>query len=224
MITIILQKMEALNLYSLIIGLLGAVFLNLILRWFYIRFGKSHSNRVSLANNFVLLAISVTLIIFLIKSSIALSLGLVGALSIVRFRAAIKEPEELIFLFFSIAIGLGFGAEQGIVTTVAFAIALPIYYVKFQVLDRTTIEPTMILTYSSAINNGPDVQTKIANHLREHCLSVRLIRLNEKGNLLDMTYSISLLNFEHLLSLKKELREIDDQAAISFIDSYRPAL
>lgn len=216
--------MEALNLSSLIIGLLGAVFLNLILRWFYIRYGKSHSNRVSLANNFVLLAISVTLIIFLIKSSIALSLGLVGALSIIRFRAAIKEPEELIFLFFSIAIGLGFGAEQGIVTTVAFIIALPVYYIKFQLLDRTTLEPTMIVTYSSEQNNGTEAQAKVADLLRANCLSVRLVRLNEKAQLLDMTYSVSLLNFDHLLKIKQGLKEIDEKSTITFVDSYRPAL
>ena len=47
-----------------------------------------------------------------VKSSLALSLGLVGALSIVRFRAAIKEPEELIYLFLTIAAGLGTGAGQ----------------------------------------------------------------------------------------------------------------
>ena len=48
------------------------------------------------------------LIILIVKSSLALSLGLIGALSIVRFRTPIKEPEELIYLFFSIAIGIGF--------------------------------------------------------------------------------------------------------------------
>ena len=52
------------------------------------------------------------IIITIVKSSIALSLGLVGALSIVRFRAAIKEPEELTFLFICIAIGVGLGAGQ----------------------------------------------------------------------------------------------------------------
>ena len=51
------------------------------------------------------------LIIFVVKSSLALSLGLVGALSIVRFRSAIKEPEELTFLFLNIALGIGFGAN-----------------------------------------------------------------------------------------------------------------
>jgi uncharacterized membrane protein YhiD involved in acid resistance len=51
-------------------------------------------------------------IIFVVKSSLALSLGLVGALSIVRFRAAIKTPEELVYLFLCIGIGIALGAEH----------------------------------------------------------------------------------------------------------------
>lgn len=69
---------------------------------------------------FLLLIPSMILIITIIKSSIALSLGLVGALSIVRFRTPIKEPEELLYLFVAIAIGLGLGANQLIPTAVGF--------------------------------------------------------------------------------------------------------
>ena len=69
------------------------------------------------------------LIILIVKSSLALSLGLIGALSIVRFRTPIKEPEELIYLFFSIAIGIGFGAGQTLVTSLVFIlIVLTIYF------------------------------------------------------------------------------------------------
>jgi len=69
------------------------------------------------------------LIILIVKSSLALSLGLIGALSIVRFRTPIKEPEELIYLFFSIAIGIGFGAGQTLVTSIIFIlIATTIYF------------------------------------------------------------------------------------------------
>ena len=52
-------------------------------------------------------------VITIVKSSLALSLGLVGALSIVRFRTPIKETEELIMLFINLAIGLGLGASKG---------------------------------------------------------------------------------------------------------------
>ena len=81
-----------------------------ILALFYVKYGQSLSNRKNLAKNFMLVGVTTCLVITIVKASLALSLGLVGALSIVRFRAAIKEPEELAFLFLTIAIGLGFGA------------------------------------------------------------------------------------------------------------------
>ena len=90
----------------------------------YVRFGTALSNRSQFARNFLLLTVTTTLIIGIVKSSLALSLGLVGALSIVRFRAAIKEPEELAFLFLSIAVGLGLGAGEGLVTVVAFILII----------------------------------------------------------------------------------------------------
>ena len=87
------------NLPIFFLNLIVAAVLSLLLRTYYIRFGQTVSNRIKFSSNFLPLALGTFLIITIIKSSIALSLGLVGALSIVRFRAAIKDPEELIFLF-----------------------------------------------------------------------------------------------------------------------------
>ena len=64
------------------------------------------------------------MVITIVKSSLALSLGLVGALSIVRFRAAIKDPEELVYLFLVIATGLGCGAGQVKITAIGISLAL----------------------------------------------------------------------------------------------------
>ena len=98
--------------------------LALILAFIYTRYGKSLSNRKEFSSNFVLLSMTTMLIITIVKSSLALSLGLVGALSIVRFRTAIKEPEELGYLFLSIALGLGLGANQILITLIGFVILL----------------------------------------------------------------------------------------------------
>lgn len=78
----------------------------------YTKYGSSLSNRNAFADTFWLLAATTTIVIMVVKFSLALSLGLVGALSIVRFRAAIKEPEELIYLFLVIGIGIACGAGQ----------------------------------------------------------------------------------------------------------------
>ena len=64
-----------------------------------------------------------------VKSSLTLSLGLVGALSIVRFRTPIKEPEELVYLFLAIALGLGYGAHQTMITTLTFLVILVVIWI-----------------------------------------------------------------------------------------------
>ena len=74
-------------------NLLIAFILAHILSLVYVKYSNSLSNKKIFSNNFYLITLTTTLIITVVKSSLALSLGLVGALSIVRFRAAIKEPE-----------------------------------------------------------------------------------------------------------------------------------
>jgi len=110
------------NLSSVLFSLLATAVGSFLVRQLYVRFGRSMNNREYFGNIFVLLGVTTCSIIIVVKYSLALSLGLVGALSIVRFRAAIKEPEELVFLFLVIALGLAFGANQfavGIVLLVA---------------------------------------------------------------------------------------------------------
>ena len=98
------------------LNLFMAGLLAVALKYVYVRYGKGLSNRKKFGENFTLITMATMMIITIVKSSLALSLGLVGALSIVRFRSAIKDPEELAYLFISIAIGLGMGAGQRLIT------------------------------------------------------------------------------------------------------------
>ena len=97
------------------IALLLSLLLSLIVKLTYLKAGRALNDKDYFSDTFIPLAIITTLVITVVKFSLALSLGLVGALSIVRFRAAIKEPEELVFLFFIIGIGLANGANQFLV-------------------------------------------------------------------------------------------------------------
>jgi hypothetical protein len=82
----------------------------------YYYFGEDIGDKHKLVNVIIFVSISVALIIGLIKGSLALSLGLVGALSIVRFRTPLKDPLQLTFLFIAIAIGIGAGAGYFVFT------------------------------------------------------------------------------------------------------------
>ncbi len=114
------QSVSAINLciYLLLGGTLA-----LYIRMLHGRCSVSPSDSDSITRVFPLLTLVTTAVIAVVKSSLALSLGLVGALSIVRFRAAIKEPEELVYLFLCIAVGLALGAEQPLLAVVLVVVA-----------------------------------------------------------------------------------------------------
>lgn len=95
----------------------------------YARWGRGQAYRSIFASNFFLITLITMLVISVVKSSLALSLGLVGALSVIRFRTAIKDPEELGFLFLSIATGLGLGADQRAVTVTGVLFVLLVFVV-----------------------------------------------------------------------------------------------
>lgn len=136
------QNVSALTLGAYL--LLGGV-LALYCRFLYRHCGASPSDSDSITRVFPLLTLVTTAVIAVVKSSLALSLGLVGALSIVRFRAAIKEPEELVYLFLCIAIGLSLGAEQPLLAMVLVVVAT-IFVVCMHFAGRARREHNLMLT------------------------------------------------------------------------------
>ena len=106
---------------TLLISFGGGTLASLVLSWHFCRFSATTGDRRQLAKVFPFLLLTTILIVTVVKSSLALSLGLVGALSIVRFRTPVKEPEELAYLFLTIGIGVGLGAGQVGLTLLAAA-------------------------------------------------------------------------------------------------------
>ena len=115
------------------------VIMSFIVRDFYIKRSFSLTGKMHIGSIIPVLSAVVFLVIVVVKSSLALSLGLVGALSIVRFRTPIKEPEELVYLFLAIAIGLGYGAGQVLITTI---LSLSILFIIFMWLSNRNIAKT----------------------------------------------------------------------------------
>ena len=99
--------------FSVIDTLIGMVFALAIGLFVFLIYKKTFSG-VMYSTGFAMaligLSLVTTLVIMAVTSNVVLSLGMVGALSIVRFRAAIKEPMEIVFLFWSLAAGIVIGA------------------------------------------------------------------------------------------------------------------
>lgn len=185
----------------------------------YVKYGNSLSNRKSFARNFIVLAITTMFIITVVKSSLALSLGLVGALSIVRFRSAIKEPEELTYLFLTIAIGLGCGAGLTILTLIAFVGFVMVIW--FNNRFKKDVEPqNLYLTVTSSTPASVDL-TKIVEELKKHCSSIKLKRTDENPSAIEASFYVEFNDIEQLEKAKNALKSIHPSVAITFMDNTR---
>jgi len=215
----IIDSRSNIPIISFIFNFLLSGLLTLPLSWVYIRYGNSLSNRKAFSKNFIFMSMTTMLIISIIKSSLALSLGLVGALSIIRFRAAIKEPQELAYLFISIAIGLGFGANQGLITTIALSIFMIILIILNNVSSQHDENQNLHLTINCS-NPNQLILDEIVNILKKDCESVKIKRIDESNEILEATFSVELLNFEKLNDIRKNVNNLDQTIKFTFIDEF----
>lgn len=201
-----------------IINLLIAAFLAIILKFIYEKYGNSLSNRRQFGGNFLLLSMTTMLIISIVKSSLALSLGLVGALSIIRFRSAIKEPEELAYLFLAISIGLGTGANQTVITVIAFLI-ISILIILASTFSRKFYEnQNLHLTIQS--NNPHKVRIEqVIEILKRYCDVISLRRIDETKDILEVSFLIEARNFNQINKVKVDLQQLQDTIKFTFLDN-----
>ena len=185
---------------NFLIAIFLSILLGFLVREFYIRFSTTLSNKVEFSKTFVILAATTTIVITIVKSSLALSLGLVGALSIVRFRAAIKEPEELVYLFLLIAIGLGCGAGQFFITVIGVSIILILIFLYSKVESRKKIKNLDKLSLSIICNYKTKEEEidKFKNTLLEKADFVKLISLVKSENNTTINFQIQLKEFNDL--------------------------
>jgi hypothetical protein len=146
-----LSLSQDLSVLSIVIYLVIAGLLGQYVRFLYGRYGAYASDADPITRVFPMLSIITTGVIAVVKSSLALSLGLVGALSIVRFRAAIKEPEELVYLFLCIAVGLSLGASQPLVA-IAVVVVATVFVLGMHVLGHRVSQQRLMLTVSGDAN------------------------------------------------------------------------
>lgn len=187
-----------------------------LLRIFYIRYGNSLSNRSKFAANFLPLALATLLVIMIVKSSIALSLGLVGALSIVRFRAAIKDPEELTYLFFVIGIGLAGGANQPILAVISFLVIISLLFINKLMTNKVSFknENRMFVNIQT---DEKDLK-KITSILTDTLPYVELKRMDMIEQGLDLSYICKAESISQLDQLKNNLVALSPNTKLSIID------
>ena len=213
---ILTAKATDVDLVGFVVNLLLAFVLSFAVRCFYIRHGRSLTDRKTFSENLIIVAMTTTIIIAVVKSSLALSLGLVGALSIVRFRTAAKEPEELGYLFFAIAIGVALGAGQRGIILVGAAIVLIVSRVR-ALSTGVDQDHNYYLTVSGPNTDG-ELLSQVVESVTKHCAVARLRRADETKSGIEATFLVEFNAYSDFEAVRRELRTFGESIEITFLD------
>ena len=210
-----------LSINLMILNLLIGLFLSILLAIYYAKFGDSLSNRSKFAPILPTLSLITLLVISIVKSSLALSLGLVGALSIVRFRTAIKDPEELIFLFFAISIGLGLGADQRVPTLVAFGVIMA-YLIIRKIINKSFelgASNNLYMNLSLPLEDTPEEVFSFVNQvLADELKKVDLRRFDTSNQEMRLVFYFKTKSVDSLAHLTSRIHQKYGNSKISIVE------
>ena len=208
-----------LSLTSFIFSIILSFILSFLLSKVYRIQSNTFSNPESLARIFPILSIGTTIIIAVVKSSLALSLGLVGALSIVRFRTPIKEPEELTYIFLCIGIGLATGADQYQVAIIGFLLTVLCIYLNKRFTSRINSQKNISLSITGIntidISNIVELISDNCQYLNFHNLSTSL---GDTKNI-NLTLSFTPKDFKQINFIVEKIANEYPNSSLNIIDN-----
>ena len=192
------------------------VLMSFILRYFYIRRSYSLTGKSHIGSILPILSTVVFLVIVVVKSSLALSLGLVGALSIVRFRTPIKEPEELVYLFLAISIGLGFASGQNLITTLLTLLILLIIYFWLSNKSLSSVtEYNLILNWKDKTLMFEDLIDQVKSCSKD----IKLIRVDNSPTESTAVLLVSPEDDSFVDLITNKLIPLDNEISVTFFEA-----
>lgn len=196
------------------IGLLVALLLGLFIFYIYKKTFRGVVYSYNFNVTFVLMTMITSLVIMTISTNIVLSLGMVGALSIVRFRTAIKDPLDVVFMFWAIAAGIATGAgvyPLSIVGSLLIGLTL-LLMSKNKMKDSAYL---LIVHYSDEANDQVKYHLKKLNHV----LKSKTVRKEQ----IELTVEVKLKNdntgFVHDIC---EIEGVHHAVLVSYNGDYAP--
>ena len=198
---------------KIVLSLITAFIIGVFIIYIY----KKTYNGVVYSKSFslcvILLAMVTALIIRTINSNLALSLGMVGALSIVRFRTAVKEPVDTGFMFWGITAGIMAGAGLYLIAIISSVALGLLYYVSYILGFKANSQYLMILRYDSRIDAKIE---KMIEKIPKHKIKSKSITKDK----VELSFEISDKNYLKLMDIFKEVEGIDSVNLISYQNDF----
>lgn len=208
---------DELVLAELSLNLLLVLVMSHVLGWHFVRYAQVVSNKRKLARVFVLVSVTTLLIISVVKVSLALSLGLVGALSIIRFRTPVKEPEELAYLFLAIALGVGLGADRQWETALVFFVVMLVMALRAGLPGGKLPLRTLVQVSADDVTEPAPIQ-RLWPAVQSLCEGAELRRVDHDGREFHASFVVELREVTALQGLIDAVHGAMPGARVSVVD------
>lgn len=154
-------NMGEMDFFRIVFSIVLAVLISIIISQVYKHTHRGMNYELSFMSTLVLLAPIVTLVMLFIRGDLVLSLGLIGSLSIIRFRTPIKDTRDMVFLFWTIAVGLGAGTYNWMVVIISNIIMVPlVFFLYFVRYGRAThVDFVLVVTGETSCSTDQIDQT-----------------------------------------------------------------
>lgn len=188
---------------NLIVSLICGLLISLFYRLTYRGPGMSYS----FINSLIVLALITSVVIMVIGNNLARAFGLVGAMSIIRFRTAIKETQDIIYIFFSLAIGMASGVG---LHALAFSSTVFIGLILFALTKTNAASPAkkdFLLQFSFSANGGYE-EAPFISVFQKYCKSTKLINTKAlmESDALELSYHVILKDVKLVAEFVKQLK------------------
>jgi hypothetical protein len=204
------------DLLDVLIALSISTALGVIISQLYRSTHRGMNYESTFMSSLVLMAPIVTLVMLYVRGDLVLSLGLIGSLSIVRFRTAIKDTRDMIFIFWVIAIGLGSGTYNWSVVLLSSLFIMLVVYILYFVRYGQTENRDFILSLSGPL---PHPDQKAAEIIARHTLNARLRSYEVQDERWETIYELRFIESSGIPanSLIKELKAVPEIENVSLL-------
>ncbi|MBR5380026.1 MAG: DUF4956 domain-containing protein [Clostridia bacterium] len=204
------QSIGANSIALVIFTLLMAFAVGLFIYWVY----KKTFRGVMFSQNFALTLILMTTItapvVLCIRNNVALSMGMVGALSIVRFRTAVKDPLDTAYMFWALTMGILLGAGQFLLSAIAVVgIAVVIFVLRSVIMNKG--EDSYLLVVRADSEGEANAQ-KLLTRVRYQQLKSKTVT----GSGIELTYEVRVEKSEAFLNKLLSLQGIKEASLVSY--------
>lgn len=209
------ENLASFSLIDTIIAMLLSFVLGLFVFYVYKKTFNGVMYSASFGVSLIAMTLITTLVLLAVTTNVVLSLGMVGALSIVRFRTAIKEPLDIAFLFWSIAIGIVVGAGMftlAIFGTIFIGIILVIFVNK-----KTTDNPYLLVVNVRDENGEKLVNETIKDSVKKHVIKSKTVA--KTGIELTMEIRLSSMSTEFVNQIAS-LQGVTNAVLVSYNGDY----